>query len=164
MPMRMKDLCAHVASMTNPHSSAEALVMGIAEMVGSLTTRTEVANAAADLGNNAAALAAAIFWNTPLQGGMAAPRPVEPPWVPAPDPAQTAPPPAPGAHLAVEPEVEQATPQEPDEAPSEAQDEHGGEPEEPEADAAPDEPENGPVDRPARKPPVRHKPKGWGRR
>jgi len=162
MPMSMKDLCLHVSSMQNPHSSAEALVMGIADMVEALKTRTEVANAAADLRNNVAALAGSIFWGTPFQGSMAKPQPVEPPWTPPPaQPAQDAPPAAVGAHLAVEPEVEHVEPPEAEDAPSEPGDEHGeAEDEEADAYAAADEPENGPVDRPAprAKPKPKHKP------
>ena len=168
--MSMKDLTAHVASINNAQQAAAALVAGVAEMVGQLSTRTEVANAQADLRNNISALAGSIFWGTPFQAGMVKPAAVEPPWArvssgplsdqgaaektPVASPSE-----APGAHLAVEPAVEDTAGEQDHDEHADANDEDEVETEEA------DEPENGPVDRPARaKPKPKHKPAHRGRR
>ena len=165
MPMSMKDLALHVASISNAQQAAEAAFAGIAEMIAQLATRTDVANAQADLRNNISALAGSIFWGTPLQAaGMAKPAAVEPPWArvsPGPLSDQgvaektsvASPSEAPGAHLAVEPAIE-------DTAGEEDHDEHADVNDEDEVETEEaNEPENGPVDRPARaKPKPKHKP------
>ena len=170
MPMSMKDLALHVASISNAQQAAEAAFAGITEMIGQLATRTDVANAQADLRNNIAALAGSIFWGTPQQGGMARPQPTGPPWArvsPGPVSEQgvaektpvASPSEAPGAHLAVEPAVEDTAGEEDHDEHADANDEDEVETEEA------DEPENGPVDRPARaKPKPKHKPAHRGRR
>ena len=170
MPMSMKDLSLHVASISNAQAAAEALVVGIADMVGCIASQTDRRNAVADLRNNIAALAGSIFWGTPLQAGMAKPAAIEPPWArvsPGPLSDQgvaektpvASPSDAPGAHLAVEPAVEDTAGEEDHDERTDADDEDEVETEEA------DEPENGPVDRPARaKPKPKHKPAHRGRR
>jgi hypothetical protein len=149
--MTAKDLALHLASISNAQEAAEALVVGVAEMTDGITTQTDRRNMVSDLRNNVAALAGSIFWGTPQQGGMARPQPVGPPWERfAPGPAadegvvqKTSPaasPGVPGAHLAVEPAVEDAA------GDPEATDDEYAHQEAAEAE----EPENGPVDWPAR--------------
>lgn len=156
MPISMKDLALHVASIAHPQEAGEALASGIAEAIATIRSKNDVANTAEDIRRNATALAAAILWNTNAQGTMAPPAPVPPPWLDDHEtaPQEAEPAAATGEQLEVDPAVDEASAaddrghetQEAAEDDSEVGEEYDGE----EMHEDTGEDDNGPVDEPAR--------------
>ena len=64
MPIHMRDLVFHVSNQKTVELSAEALIKGVLENIGTIGTKADVAHVVVDTGNNLAALAGALTWGT----------------------------------------------------------------------------------------------------